>query len=74
MKTILKAGKPRENTRINNIRDELAHGSKTVKFSMNIPRKLHGEFRKKAFLSNIDMKDILLEAIREYLNEKNKGN
>lgn len=66
--TILKKGKPRENTRVRELREVLANGSKTVKFSMNIPRQLHQEFRKKAFLEDIDMKDILIEAIRKYVS------
>lgn len=69
--SILKVGKPRENSsRVNLIRDELTQGSKTIKFSMNIPRKLHTDFRRKAFLSDTDMKDILLDAIRKYLNDE----
>ncbi len=66
--TILKKGKPRENAKIKKLREELKNGSPTVKFCMNIPRKIHREFKKKAFLAEKDMKDILLEAIRKYMN------
>ena len=66
--TFLKKSVPRENSHIEMLRDELKNGSKFVKFSMNIPRSLHLEFRKKAFLDDKDMKDILTEAIRTYMN------
>ena len=69
MNRILKVGKPKENARVEEMRDEMLNGSKSVKYSINIPRKLHGEFRKKAFLSSVKMSDILLEAIYDYLKE-----
>lgn len=64
---ILKKGKPKESKKMKQLKDELTKGSATVKFSMNIPRELHREFRKKTFLAEIDMKDVLLDAIRKYL-------
>lgn len=67
--TILKKGKPRENNKVELLREELTTGSKFVKFSMNIPRTLHKEFRKKCFLDERDMKDILLEAIEQYMRK-----
>lgn len=63
----LKKGKPRENNKLDVLRAELSTGSKFVKFSMNIPRSLHKEFRKKCFLEEKDMKDILIEAIKKYM-------
>jgi len=65
--TILKKGKPRENNKVDLLKMELNNGSKFVKFSMNIPRSLHKEFRKKCFLEDKDMKDVLLEAIEQYM-------
>ena len=69
---ILTKGKPRANSgirteRVETLREEMSAGSKTVKFSMNIPRSLHKEFRKKCFLEDKDMKDVLLEAIEQYM-------
>jgi hypothetical protein len=42
-------------------------GTSNVKFSMNIPRQLHEQFRKKSFLAGLDMKDVLIEAINNYV-------
>ena len=66
--TFLKKGVPRQNAHIDVLRDELKNGSKFVKFSMNIPRSLHEQFRRKSFLDNKDMKDVLMEAIRKYMS------
>lgn len=65
--TTLKKGKPRENNKLDVLRAELSTGSRFVKFSMNIPRSLHKDFRKKCFLEEKDMKDVLLEAIDNYM-------
>ena len=66
MTTILKRKQSTE--RVTDIREQILKGSKTVKFSMNMPTDLHRDFRKKAFLEDRDMKDILLEAVRKYMN------
>lgn len=65
--SFLKKGKPRENSKAVNMRNEIKNGSKFVKFSMNIPRQLHEKFRKKSFLDNKDMKDVLMDAIEKYM-------
>jgi len=67
--SILNAHKPKENARAEELREEMLNGSKFVKYSLNIPRKLHTAFRQKAFLANTDMKNVLLEAIQRYLKE-----
>ncbi len=66
--SILKKGKP-TSTKAEQLREELINGKTTVKFGMNIPRKLHQEFRRKAFLNDIDMKDVLIEAIHAFLKK-----
>jgi hypothetical protein len=38
-----------------------------VKYSVNIPKELHEEFRRKAFMEDKDMKDVVLLAIRKYV-------
>ncbi len=65
--SILKKGKLRQNPTVKQLRDELENGSRFVKFSMNIPRPLHREFKKKCALAEIEMKDILMQAIQKYL-------
>lgn len=65
--TILKRNKPKKNDRIDKLKSELKNGTAYVKFSMNIPRSLHAEFRKKTFLADMDMKDVLMDAIRKYM-------
>lgn len=67
--SFLKKGKPqgRENEKMDLLREELERGAKFVKFSMNVPRVLHKEFKRKSFLEEKDMKDILMEAIVNYL-------
>lgn len=65
--SILKKGKPRENTNVIDMREEIKNGSKFVKFSMNIPRTLHRKFKRKAFLDDKEMKDILMDAIDNYM-------
>lgn len=67
MTTILKKGKPRTNEKVEQLRHELINGSKFVKFTMNIPRKLHHDFKVRCTVENLDMKDILIEAIRKYM-------
>ena len=41
-----------------------------IRYSINIPRELHYKFKEKSFLAGLDMKDVLLKAIVEYLNER----
>lgn len=65
--SFLKKGKPRENQKVDAMREELKNGAKFVKFSMNIPRPIHEKFRRKSFLENKDMKDVLMDAIAIYL-------
>ena len=65
--SFLKKGKPRENPKIEILKKELKNGSKFVKFSMNIPRSIHEKFRRKSFLDDKDMKDILMDKINDYL-------
>lgn len=67
---LLKKSKPRENEKLVSLSKEIKYGSKFVKFSMNIPRSLHSEFRRKSFLEELDMKDVLINAIVEYLKKK----
>lgn len=53
--------------------DKLSHKMKEgrgfIKFSMNIPRDIHREFVIKTTMDEIDMKDVLMKAIYEYLRK-----
>lgn len=65
MKPILQRKNPRENIhdrKLSDLADE------KTKYSINIPRKLHYQFKRKAFLEDKDMKDIILDAIRKYVS------
>lgn len=64
--TFLKA-KTVKNERTKDLVEEMKQRSKFVKFSMNIPRSLHEKFRRKSFLDDKDMKDVLMEAIDKYM-------
>ena len=67
MSGMLKKRKGREDENLVPIREQLV-GNRYVKFSLNIPRSLHKEFKVRAFADERDMSDILLAAIDDYLN------
>jgi len=72
-KRLLKPGKPRDNTEnLKRISDEINEGNPFFKFSMNVPKALHREFRKICFLKEIDMRQVLLEAISEFVKKNKK--
>lgn len=50
------------------LREELVT-QEEVMFSMRIPKQLHKEFRMKAFTDDVNMKDILIDAIRKYIGK-----
>jgi hypothetical protein len=48
---------------------EIKGGIKDLKFSMNIPREIHREFLIQTTIDGIDMKDVLMDAIYQYLRK-----
>lgn len=43
-----------------------------VKYSLNVPKAIYKNFRREAFLCDRKMKDILIDAMLNFLNDKDK--
>ncbi len=67
--SIMTKGRPRQHLHLDQLTDEIKNGKKNVKFSMNIPAKIHKQFSIKTTVQGIDMKDVLMEAIHKYLSK-----
>ncbi len=66
--SILKRGKPTQNEKAKSLRNELVNGSNMIRFSLNMPRNLRDKFKRKAFNNQVNMSDIILKYVREYVS------
>lgn len=67
--SILNPERPRQHRHLDELTEEV-NRRKFVKFSMNIPTKIHLQFSIKTTVQGLDMKDVLMKAIYNYLEKE----